>query len=123
MQHYHHASGEVAEGLVLKMNVDVNLKYTDRSQTVRIPITILTIAPSSAECSFGAAMSRAGLLRSLLLLDRGADIEARDTYSCTVLHWAVQYHSKVNVQQLLDRGTNIKAGNNYGATVLHLASV
>ncbi|KAF8535575.1 hypothetical protein BDD12DRAFT_808469 [Trichophaea hybrida] len=30
------------EGLVLKMNVDVNLKYTDRSQTVRIPITILT---------------------------------------------------------------------------------
>ncbi|KAF8541450.1 hypothetical protein BDD12DRAFT_979645 [Trichophaea hybrida] len=32
----------VVEGLVLKMNVDVNLKYTDRSQTVRILITILT---------------------------------------------------------------------------------
>ncbi|KAF8534639.1 hypothetical protein BDD12DRAFT_809194 [Trichophaea hybrida] len=47
MAHIKVRSGEVImmfrhQGLVLKMNFDVNLKYTDRSQTVRILITILT---------------------------------------------------------------------------------
>ena len=56
-----------------------------------------------------------------LLLDRGADIKARNNGGDTPLHWAVYVGKTEIVQLLLDRGADIEAKNNLGDTSLHKA--
>ena len=62
------------------------------------------------------------------LLDAGADLEARDTWSLTPLHLAAD--NKINpaviqalvIQALLDAGANIEARDEDGNTPLHKAA-
>ena len=56
------------------------------------------------------------------LLDRGADIEARNEKGSTPLHVAAEYNESEVVALLLDRGANIESHTKRGVTPLHLAA-
>lgn len=53
------------------------------------------------------------------LLQAGADIDARDKFGGTPLHWAVEKPWLVSA--LLEKGANINAVDKYGCTALHYA--
>ena len=57
-----------------------------------------------------------------LLIDRGADIDARYDYDGhTVWHIAVQHDSKDMAELLIEQGANIYATDNFGNNALHFA--
>jgi ankyrin repeat protein len=58
-----------------------------------------------------------------LLLDRGADIHAKNWYGLTALHLAAGRGHEATVRLLLDRGANIHAKNYEDRTALHLAAL
>ena len=58
-----------------------------------------------------------------ILLDRGIDINSKDTYGNTALHYAAM-NGKMNIVEILvDRGIDINSKNNIGWTALHLAAM
>ena len=58
-----------------------------------------------------------------LLIDRGADVGARDKHGKTPLHEAARYSKTPAVAALLiDRGADVGARNKYGETPLHEAA-
>ena len=57
-----------------------------------------------------------------LLLDKGADIEARDHSGRTALWMAAKHGHKAVVQLLLDKGANIEARNHSGQVALSSAA-
>src|SRR3990172_415278 len=57
-----------------------------------------------------------------ILLDHGADIEARDNNDFTSLHYAVSNGHQATVAFLLDHGANIEAQGNRDHTPLHIAA-
>jgi ankyrin repeat protein len=54
-----------------------------------------------------------------LLLDQGAEVNARDNFANTPLHLAVRHPAMVEL--LLARGAQVGARNAFGNTALHLA--
>ncbi len=56
-----------------------------------------------------------------LLIDSGADIEAKDNDGLTPMHWAAETNSLDLVRLLIDRGADIEAKDNDGLTPMHLA--
>ncbi|KAK7495386.1 hypothetical protein BaRGS_00013325 [Batillaria attramentaria] len=56
-----------------------------------------------------------------LLLNKGADIEAKNKEGFTPLHTACKYGRKVAVERLIARGANINAAGEGALTPLHLA--
>ena len=54
-----------------------------------------------------------------LLLERGADINARNNNGWTPLHHAVRHNTSAMVTLLLERGADINARDALGTTVLH----
>jgi ankyrin repeat protein len=56
-----------------------------------------------------------------LLVDRGADVKAKDKYGKTMLHSAASSwkENEAVVRLLVDRGADVKAKDNDGETVLH----
>ena len=54
-----------------------------------------------------------------LLLDRGAQIDARTTRDYTPLHGAARYNRLAVVSLLVDHGADIKAGTHVGSRPLH----
>ena len=58
-----------------------------------------------------------------LLLDKGADIHAKNADDWTVLHHACRYSKDIKlVRLLLDRGADINAKDNNGLTALDIHS-
>ena len=55
------------------------------------------------------------------LLARGADVNAKDRYGSTALHWAAIRGPLEFVKLLLDRGADVNVTNKYGETALHVA--
>ena len=58
-----------------------------------------------------------------LLLEQGADMEARDDYGWTSLHFAAARNKPEAVALLLDRGADIEARDDYEWTPLHVAAM
>ncbi|KAL9118809.1 MAG: hypothetical protein Q9187_004635 [Circinaria calcarea] len=58
-----------------------------------------------------------------LLLERGADIKAKDAEEWTVLHFAARRDDDALVQLLLDNGADVEARNKKGGTPLFTAAV
>jgi len=56
-----------------------------------------------------------------LLLEKGANIEARDNTGRTALHWAAERGREEVVQLLLDKGADIEAEDNARRTPWHWA--
>jgi ankyrin repeat protein len=56
-----------------------------------------------------------------LLLDRGADINARDHSGYTPLHWAVMVRRLAAAKLLIDQGADLEADDNDGRTALFWA--
>lgn len=57
------------------------------------------------------------------LLDRGANVNARNTVDETPLHWAARNGHANLARLLLDRGAQVDALTNAGRTPLHLAAL
>ncbi|KAM5357706.1 hypothetical protein ACJZ2D_015991 [Fusarium nematophilum] len=58
-----------------------------------------------------------------LLLEAGADKEAKDDDDRTPLHWAAENRHEAVARLLLEKGANKEPKNNNGQTPLHLAAV
>ena len=69
---------------------------------------------------YAALHDKVGLAK--LLLDRGADYEARDGWLWTPLHWAARNNSRAVAELLLDRGAKIEARDEEQRTPLHKAA-
>ena len=59
---------------------------------------------------------------SKLLLDKGADLHAKDKHGWSILHYAVCYGNEEILEYLLNRGADIHAKEKRGWTVLHIAA-
>ncbi|RYP80672.1 hypothetical protein DL769_002354 [Monosporascus sp. CRB-8-3] len=73
--------------------------------------------------SLGIASSLGLEAVSKLLLDRGADIEAKDEYGQTPLSLAASFGYEAVVELLLNKGADIKAKDEFGRTPLSLAAL
>ena len=58
-----------------------------------------------------------------LLLDKGAQVEAKDNRGCTPLHWAAREGYVEIVRLLCDRGADVEAHDNDGRRPLHRAAL
>jgi ankyrin repeat protein/mono/diheme cytochrome c family protein len=56
-----------------------------------------------------------------LLIDKGADVNAKNRRSSTPLHWAI--HEEAKVRLLLSKGANVNAKQAQGRTPLYLAAM
>jgi ankyrin repeat protein/mono/diheme cytochrome c family protein len=56
-----------------------------------------------------------------LLIDKGADVNAKNRRSSTPLHWAI--HDEAKARQLLEQGANVNAKQVQGRTPLYLAAM
>ena len=57
-----------------------------------------------------------------ILIDGGADINAKDRIGATPLHWAARANSLDIARLLIDKGADIEAKNNRDGTPLHWAT-
>ena len=74
------------------------------------------------ETCLKAAAEHGHLAICRLLLDKGAQVEARNRYGCTPLHYAA-WNGHVEIVRLLcDRGADVEARNNNGYRPLHVAA-
>ena len=88
-------------------------------------VAVGNLLAAGAECSTALhAAARGGHLSTIrLLLDRGADIEAKDPSEQTPLHIAASRGDQAAIGLLLDRGAGIDAKDSRKMTALHIAMV
>jgi ankyrin repeat protein len=60
---------------------------------------------------------------AVALIEKGADVRAREVDGTTALHYAAHYEDADLVKRLLKAGADVKAVNDYGATALSEAAV
>ena len=58
---------------------------------------------------------------AIRLLAEGADVNAKDGFGMTPLHWAARWGYKAVAELLLDKGADVNAVTNSGKTALQLA--
>ena len=76
--------------------------------------------PKDKDLFYAASYNKVGLAK--LLLDRGADKDARELYQWTPLHYAAKNDSQAVAELLLDRGAKIEARDKDQQTPLHFAA-
>lgn len=57
-----------------------------------------------------------------MLIDRGADIHAKNEYGDEPLHLAAEFDNDRIAQTLIDNGADVYSRDKHGDTALHLAS-
>jgi ankyrin repeat protein len=100
---------EVVQKLI-EYDVNINAKDSDWY----IPLHLASGDSSTKDLS----VTRPSVIR--LLLDHGADVNARAKNSSTPLHWASKYGAPEVVRVLLEHGADVKAKDNDGRTALQL---
>ena len=78
--------------------------------------------PESYEPDILIAAKQGKLTSVKYLVEKGADIESKDKYEWTPLHWACENGHLAVVKYLIKKGANIEAQNRYKQTPLHWAS-
>ena len=67
---------------------------------------------------FYAAFNRTDVIR--LLLQKGADVNKRDRFGSTPVHWAAVRNSTEAIAMLIDHGASINITNDYGKKPIDL---
>ena len=57
------------------------------------------------------------------MLSHGADVNAKDKFGLTPLHWATLHDNEVSADVLLAHGADVNAKDDRGFTPLHLATM
>ena len=68
-----------------------------------------------------APSAKVGIDMVKVLVERGANLEAKDVEGYTALHWACRKGRVEAAHCLLELGADLYAQNKYGSTALHLA--
>lgn len=76
--------------------------------------------PSNTPLHFAAINGDIEIVK--MLLDRGANIDAKNQYGRTPLHNAIENKKMEITELLLNRGANINVKSNDGITPLHIAA-
>jgi uncharacterized protein (DUF1778 family) len=58
-----------------------------------------------------------------LLLEKGADVEAKDEHGQTLLSWATSNNHNATILLLLEKGVNVEAKDEHGQTLLSWATL
>ncbi len=104
------------------------LRFVEQGETRRLQ-ALLTKQPALVSARFAnnatalhiaAGYGRVDIIR--LLLQKGADIHAKDRYGVTPLHYAVLKKQHQALVELLRRGANVNDASFGGLTPLHLAA-
>ena len=98
---------------------------SDRGQRLHagfqsIPIQAKT--KNHGETPLHIAVQKGKLEVAKILIDRGAQIEARNNIEITPLHWAVDEHHLEIAEFLIEKGAQIEAKGKNGLTLLHKAA-
>lgn len=98
--------------------------WRDDTATVK---ELLEIAPidlrnSRGQTALHLAVARGALPLTKQLLDRGADIDAKDQYQYTPLHTAVQNHRVLTFLALAQRGADLTCVDINGSNLAHWAA-
>jgi ankyrin repeat protein len=81
----------------------------ERNEHLQTPLTVL-----------GSQYGKVAIAK--MLIKYGADLNSRDTFGWTPLHWAARYGHIDVVQLLIDSGADVDATQREGLTALHIAS-
>eukprot|EP01035_Chromulina_nebulosa_P069312 gene69312-biopygen15067 len=112
--------------LLLDNGADIQAKgnegLTALDITTSAPICTLLRVHKTGSTALHWAAGYGHAVTVTLLLDRGADIEAKDENGWTALHDAAGNGHAATVTLLLDRGADIEAKNEDGSTTLHDAA-
>ncbi|MYN66557.1 MAG: hypothetical protein F4X11_16255 [Acidobacteria bacterium] len=97
----------------------------------RLSIRLLTIATLAASAANGASAADVELIQAVkngnatavrALLDRGADVDARQGDGATALHWAAHLNDLQAADLLIRAGAAVDAANDLGVTPLWVAT-
>ncbi len=103
----------------------MNISFRQYVKTGLLLATLLFAAVGRADDSESPliAAAKTGDVTSVKsLLGKGADINARDGYGRTPLHWVAQWGRKEVVELLLANKADVDAKDKVGQTALHLAA-
>jgi ankyrin repeat protein len=79
------------------------------------------IAAPADEALVNAAFEN-NTVKLLALLDEGVEVNQRDEYGSTALHWAAQHGSVEMVKVLLSRGADVHLKDKAGEDAIYLAA-
>jgi ankyrin repeat protein len=94
-----------------------------RTFAIAALVVCARVVPAGAQVAIVDAIKTGDTTLVRALIDKRADVNARQADGTTPLHWAVDRDQPDIVQMLIRAGANVKAANRYGATPLWLASV
>jgi uncharacterized protein len=85
--------------------------------------SIVCAVTAQADPSLIAAAATKQRETALALIEKGADVRARDVDGTTALHWAAHHGDAELVERLIRAGADVGVANDYGATPMSEAAV